>query len=103
MTSDKRAGGDLPADEPERQADAAEEVERQQRYSRYAAERQARIDAEWERERIDARNAWIANGGTEASFEEEWPAMKADMMRRRDTIDKERHQREFKRILRGRF
>jgi hypothetical protein len=92
MTADRRDGERLSDDEA-----------RRERYERYAAERQARIDAEWEREKIAAQNAWIANGGTEASFEREWPEMKADMMRRRDVEEKERRQREFRRILRGTF
>lgn len=92
MTANRRDGERLPDDE-----------ERRERYERYAAERQARIDAEWEREKLAARDAWVANGGTDASFEREWPEMKADMMRRREIEEKERRQREFRRILRGTF
>lgn len=92
MPDERRDGTQVPDD-----------GRRRERHERYAAERQARIDAEWEREKIAARNAWVANGGTDASFEREWPAMKADMLRRRDAEEKERRQREFRRILRGTF
>ncbi len=92
MTANRRDGERLPDDEA-----------RRERYERYSAERQARIDAEWEREKLAARNAWIANGGTDALFEREWPEMKADMIRRQDAEEKERRQREFRRILRGTF
>ncbi|CCF84553.1 hypothetical protein [Nitrolancea hollandica] len=92
MTANRRDGERLPDDEA-----------RRERHERYAAERQARIDAEWEREKTAARNAWVANGGTDASFEREWPEMKADLMRRQDAEEKERRQREFRRILRGTF
>jgi hypothetical protein len=92
MTADRRNSKHVP-----------DEERRRERYERYAAARQARIDAEWEREKLAARHAWIAGGGTDVSFEREWPEMKADMMRRRDAGEKERRQREFRRILQGNF
>lgn len=92
MAADRRDDEQLPDDET-----------RRERYERYATERRTRIDAEWEREKGAARNAWVANGGTDASFEREWPEMKADMIKRQDAEEKEHRQREFRRILRGDF
>jgi hypothetical protein len=43
-----------------------------------------------ELERVAARAAWLANGGTGAEFAERWPALRADLLHRRTIAEVER-------------
>jgi Fe-S oxidoreductase len=53
-------------------------------------------EAEEQRERMEketARRAWLADGGTEANFQREWPELR-DEGRRRRVVDADRRARE---------
>jgi hypothetical protein len=70
-----------------REAEAAEEERRKE-------ERDARLRrAQEEKAKVSARRSWKASGGTEAAFEEAWPSMWEEMLKRR-TIDADGRARE---------
>jgi hypothetical protein len=73
-----------------REAEAAEERRRKE-------ERDAKLRRSWEEKaggeerlaRDSARRSWKASGGTEAAFDQAWPSMWEEMLKRR-TIDGDR-------------
>lgn len=66
-----------------------ERIEAQQAYVAKAdAERQARADAEIEMEKGHRLRSWKVAGGTETEFEQQWPAMRLEIVQRRaDALD----------------
>ena len=66
--------------EERRRKEAAEEREKQARIRQERAERQKE---EEERAKRSALTSWTLNGGTEAEFEEAWPSLRLEMLKRR--------------------
>jgi ABC-type oligopeptide transport system substrate-binding subunit len=77
-----------------REAEAAEEERRKE-------ERDAKLRRSWEEKaegeerlaRDSARRSWKASGGTEAAFDQAWPSMWEEMLKRR-TVDADMQARE---------
>ena len=77
-----------------REAEAREERRRQdERNAKLRRSHEEKAGAEERRARDAARLRWKAGGGTEAAFEEAWPSMWEEMLRRR-TLDADREARE---------
>jgi len=65
--------------------------EQDEKAAKEAEERQERAEKE------SARRAWLADGGSEADFEREWPKLR-DEGRRRRVMDADRRAREEMRM-----
>jgi hypothetical protein len=77
-----------------REAEAAEERWRKdERDAKLRRSEDEKTEGEERRVRNSARLRWKASGGTEATFEEAWPSMWEEMLKRR-TIDAVRWARE---------
>jgi len=63
-----------------RRKEAEEERDRQARIRQERAERQKE---EEERAKRSALTSWTLSGGTEAEFEEAWPSLRIEMLKRR--------------------
>ena len=64
---------------------------------RRKVDEQAKKEEEANRERMEkesARRAWLADGGSAADFEREWPKLR-DEGRRRRVMDADKHAREL--------
>jgi hypothetical protein len=68
-------------------------------YRRKVDEQEAK-EEEARREKMEkesARRVWLADGGSEADFQREWPKLR-DEGRRRRVVDADKHAREMQRV-----
>jgi hypothetical protein len=73
-----------------REAEAAEEERRKdERDAKLRRSQEDKAEVEERLAKDSARRSWKASGGTEASFEQAWPSMWQEMLKRR-TIDADR-------------
>jgi hypothetical protein len=73
-----------------REAEAAEEERRkEERDAKLRRSQEERAEVEERLARDSARRSWKASGGTEAAFDQAWPSMWEEMLKRR-TIDADR-------------
>jgi hypothetical protein len=77
-------------------AEAEEERKREAQRRRVQAERQK---AEEERHKDDARDQWMAAGGTEEAFEKAWPGLWEEILKRRTLETEEQARLEFQRYM----
>src|SRR5215210_5814286 len=86
---------DLSEQATERRAAEADEERRrnEERDAKLTRSRDEKVKGEKRRARNLAQSTWKANGGTEAAFEEAWPSMWEEMLKRR-TVDADRSARE---------
>jgi hypothetical protein len=77
-----------------REAEAAEESSRnEERDAKLRRSQEERAKGEERLAKDSARRSWKAGGGTEAAFDEAWPSMWEEMLKRR-TIDADGRARE---------
>ena len=100
-TGGRRGGAQASEDEgvgragkERREAEAAEEERRkEERDAKLRQSQEERAKGEERRARDLARRRWNASGGEEAAFEQAWPSMWEEMLKRR-TIDADGRARE---------
>lgn len=74
----------------QRETEAAEERKRkEERDAKLRRSQEERAEVEERLARNSARRSWKASGGTEAAFDQAWPSMWEEMLKRR-TIDADR-------------
>ena len=77
-----------------REAEAAEERRRtEERDAKLRRSQEEKAEAEERRAKQTARRQWKAGGGAEAAFEQAWPSMWEEMLKRR-TVGADREARE---------
>lgn len=72
---------------------AEEERRKEERDAKLRHSQEEKAEVEKRLAKASARHSWKAGGGTEAAFEEAWPSMWEEMLKRR-TIDADRDARE---------
>jgi hypothetical protein len=77
-----------------REAEAAEESRRKdERDAKLVRSQEDKAEVEERLAKDSARRSWKASGGTEAAFDQAWPSMWEEMLKRR-TVDADRRTRE---------
>ena len=67
----------------QREQDEAERLEREQREQERRERREQESEAQAARLEEEARGQFLASGGTAAEFEDAWPSMKTEILKRR--------------------